>query len=54
MPEVLSVVLMRTSQDQPPNLQCQGCHGPGKQLPYMAGSLFHNGPHAEYEQWISC
>ena len=32
----------------PPNLQCQGCHGPGKQLPYMAGSLFHNGPHTEY------
>jgi len=34
----------------PPNLQCQGCHGPGKQLPYMAGSLFHNGPHAEYSR----
>jgi formate dehydrogenase gamma subunit len=35
---------------QPPNLQCQGCHGPGKQLPYMAGSLFHNAPHTEYER----
>jgi hypothetical protein len=35
---------------QPPNLQCQGCHGPGKQLPYMAGSLFHNGPHTEYSR----
>ncbi|MGZ8842529.1 MAG: cytochrome b/b6 domain-containing protein, partial [Pyrinomonadaceae bacterium] len=34
----------------PPNLQCQGCHGPGKQLPYMAGSLFHNTPHTEYEK----
>ena len=35
---------------QPPNLQCQGCHGPGKQLPYLAGSLFHNTPHTEYER----
>ena len=34
----------------PPNLQCQGCHGPGKQLPYMAGSFFHNRPHTEYER----
>ena len=34
----------------PPNLQCQGCHGPGKQLPYLAGSLFHTAPHTEYER----
>lgn len=34
----------------PPNLQCQGCHGPGKQLPYLAGSLFHNAPHTEYDR----
>jgi formate dehydrogenase gamma subunit len=34
---------------QPPNLQCQGCHGPGKQLPYLAGSLFHTAPHAGYD-----
>ena len=33
-----------------PNLQCQGCHGPGKQLPYLAGSLFHNTLHSEYER----
>jgi len=33
----------------PPNLQCQGCHGPGKQLPYLAGSLFHTAPHAGYD-----
>lgn len=33
-----------------PTLQCQGCHGPGKQLPYMAGSLFHSTPHTEYEK----
>ena len=34
----------------PPNLQCQGCHGPGKQMPYLAGSKFHNAPHTEYER----
>jgi formate dehydrogenase gamma subunit len=33
----------------PPNLQCQGCHAPGKQLPYLAGSLFHNALHAGYD-----
>src|SRR3954464_15240294 len=34
---------------RPPELQCQGCHGPGKQLPYLAGSLFHNEPHNGYD-----
>ncbi|HCX29406.1 MAG TPA: cytochrome B [Blastocatellia bacterium] len=33
----------------PPTLQCQGCHAPGKALPYLAGSLFHTAPHAAYE-----
>ena len=33
----------------PPALQCQGCHGLGKQLPYMAGSLFHTDPHNGYD-----
>jgi formate dehydrogenase gamma subunit len=33
----------------PPNLQCQGCHAPGKTLPYLAGSLFHAAPHAAYD-----
>jgi formate dehydrogenase gamma subunit len=33
----------------PPSLQCQGCHAPGKQLPYLAGSLFHSAPHAAYD-----
>jgi formate dehydrogenase gamma subunit len=32
-----------------PNLQCQGCHAPGKALPYLAGSLFHTTPHADYD-----
>lgn len=31
-----------------PNLECQGCHGAGKTLPYLAGSQFHTGPHADY------
>ena len=30
-------------------MQCQGCHGPGKSLPYLAGSLFHSGPHTDYD-----
>lgn len=30
-------------------MQCQGCHGPGKTLPYLAGSLFHTGPHTDYD-----
>jgi len=33
----------------PPTLDCQGCHAPGKQLPYLAGSLFHTRPHADYD-----
>jgi formate dehydrogenase gamma subunit len=32
-----------------PPLQCQGCHASGKTLPYLAGSLFHTGPHAGYD-----
>ena len=34
----------------PANLQCQGCHAPGKSLPYLAGSLFHTAPHADYDR----
>src|SRR5881394_262082 len=34
---------------RPPELQCQGCHGPGKTLPYLAGSLFHTAPHSAYD-----
>jgi formate dehydrogenase gamma subunit len=33
-----------------PTLQCQGCHAPGKTLPYLAGSLFHTAAHAAYDQ----
>jgi formate dehydrogenase gamma subunit len=32
-----------------PSLQCQGCHGLGKTLPYLAGSLFHAVPHSGYD-----
>ena len=34
----------------PPTLSCQGCHGPGKNLPYLGGARFHTGPHADYER----
>src|SRR5215217_7144931 len=30
-------------------LQCQGCHGPGKTLPYLGGSLFHADEHRAYD-----
>jgi formate dehydrogenase gamma subunit len=33
----------------PPTLQCQGCHAPGKQLPYLAGARFHTAPHSGYD-----
>lgn len=33
-----------------PNLQCQGCHGAGKTLPYLGGALFHAEPHAGYSR----
>lgn len=32
------------------SLECQGCHAPGKTLPYLAGSLFHATPHTEYDR----
>lgn len=39
-------------QDQFPtnlNLDCAGCHGPGKTLPYLAGEKFHKDAHSEYD-----
>src|SRR5579885_262441 len=30
-------------------LQCQGCHGAGKTLPYLGGALFHTDEHAAYD-----
>ena len=34
----------------PPALECQGCHAPGKSLPYLAGSKFHTEPHVKYDR----
>src|SRR5215204_3045916 len=31
------------------SLQCQECHGPGKTLPYLGGSLFHADEHRAYD-----
>ena len=39
----------RASENNPA-LQCQGCHGSGKTLPYLGGSLFHTQPHADYDR----
>jgi cytochrome c553 len=32
-----------------PNLQCQGCHAPGKTLPYLGGAKFHTQAHEAYD-----
>ena len=32
-----------------PELQCQGCHAPGKSLPYLGGAQFHTQAHDDYE-----
>jgi formate dehydrogenase gamma subunit len=45
---VTNVESAPTKKVNPPNLQCQGCHGPGKSLPYLGGALFHTEPHAAY------
>lgn len=33
-----------------PTLECQGCHAPGKTLPYLGGAKFHTEPHAAYDR----
>ena len=33
-----------------PNLDCQGCHAPGKTLPYLGGAKFHTDTHAAYDR----
>lgn len=32
-----------------PVLECQGCHAPGKSLPYLGGAQFHADAHAAYD-----
>lgn len=32
-----------------PTLQCNGCHGAGKTLPYLGGAKFHTTAHSDYE-----
>jgi formate dehydrogenase gamma subunit len=32
-----------------PILECQGCHAPGKSLPYLGGAKFHADAHAAYD-----
>ncbi len=33
-------------------LDCRGCHGAGKSLPYLGGSIFHRDAHAAYAENI--
>src|SRR5688572_31928140 len=32
-----------------PKLDCQGCHAPGKTLPYLGGDKFHADAHTAYD-----
>lgn len=34
------------------NLDCSGCHGPGKTLPFLAGELFHKDTHSALDTSI--
>src|SRR5207253_9919352 len=31
------------------SLECSGCHGSGKTLPYLGGALFHTDAHSAYD-----
>ena len=33
-----------------PKLDCQGCHAPGKVLPYLGGAKFHADAHTDYDR----
>jgi formate dehydrogenase gamma subunit len=33
-----------------PKLDCQGCHAPGKTLPYLGGAKFHTDAHTAYDR----
>ena len=33
-----------------PTLECQGCHAPGKGLPYLGGAKFHTDAHVAYDR----
>ena len=33
-----------------PTLECQGCHAPGKTLPYLGGAQFHTDAHSAYDR----
>jgi formate dehydrogenase gamma subunit len=36
-------------KDSAPSLDCAGCHGAGKTLPYLGDSLFHSDAHKAYD-----
>jgi len=38
-----------SAQPVSPTLECQGCHAPGKTLPYLAGAKFHANIHTAYD-----
>lgn len=42
----------QTATFETANLQCQGCHGKGKTLPYLGGELFHKEEHGALEHSV--
>lgn len=54
-PVTIAVAQQSTAAPSPspasaPTLDCQGCHAPGKTLPYLGGAKFHADAHAAYDQ----
>lgn len=54
-PVAIAVAQQSTAAPSPsptsiPKLDCQGCHAPGKTLPYLGGAKFHTDAHAAYDQ----
>ena len=44
-----SVASPSPSPTSTPNLECQGCHAPGKTLPYLGGAQFHADAQTAYD-----
>jgi formate dehydrogenase gamma subunit len=55
LPASIAISQQSTSAPSPapassPNLECQGCHAPGKSLPYLGGAKFHADVHTAYDR----
>jgi cytochrome b subunit of formate dehydrogenase/nitrate/TMAO reductase-like tetraheme cytochrome c subunit len=43
------VSILEMQSDTVATLECQGCHEPGKPIPYLGGALFHREAHAVFD-----